>query len=155
MHGVAAGVRRDHLDAQRVVGLGVAAGGERDGDDDGVGQQGGGGEGGADQGDRGELRGAGADQGQQDQRAEAAQLVELGGGEGVGDRDDRAAGVPLAGLRRGEPQAAERAELGVGERLDVAARPGDPGQRQPLGVDQLDRAGRRACGGDRSRAAAG
>ena len=40
-----------------------------------------------------------------------------------------------------EPEVPERAERGVGERLHGAGRPGDPGQRQALGVDQLDRAG--------------
>ena len=38
-HRVVAGVSRQHLDAQRVVGVGVVVGGQRDGDDRGVRQR--------------------------------------------------------------------------------------------------------------------
>ena len=58
----------------------------------------------------------------------------------------------LVAVRRGrEHQVAERAVLRVGQRVDHAARPRDAGQRQPLRVDQLDRADRAGLGGDRLR----
>ena len=52
VHRVAGRERLDDLHAQRVVGLGVAVRGQRDGDHDGVRQQPGRGAGGADQADR-------------------------------------------------------------------------------------------------------
>ena len=54
------------------------------------------------------------------------------------------AGVLLAGLRRGQVEAAERAVLGVGQRLDRPVGPATRRQRQALGVDQLDRLARPA-----------
>ena len=108
--------------------------------------------GGAHQADRRQPGRAGAGEGEQGDRAEPGQLLDLGGGERVADRDDGAAGVPLAVGRRREHQLAERAVLRVGQRVDDAAGPRDPGQRQPLGVDQLDRADRAGLGGHRRRA---
>ena len=74
---VRAGVVGDHLDAQRVVGLGVAVRGQGYGDDRGV-EVAGGGQGGPDQADGGERRGARADQGEQDDRSGVAQLRRSG-----------------------------------------------------------------------------
>ena len=79
---------------------------------------------------------------EQQARAEAADLLELGGGEGVGDGHDGAAGVLLAHLRGREVEAAERAVLRVRQRGHLAGGRHDPGQREALGVDQLHLVGR-------------
>ena len=100
MHRVGAGVRRHDLRAQLVVDVGVAVGREGYGDHVGVVEQVGRGEGGADQRDGGERGGAGAHQRDEDDAAEAAELVELGLGQRVDDRDEGGAGVLLADLGR-------------------------------------------------------
>ncbi len=85
-------------------------------------------------------RRTGSDQGCEQDRAEPAQLLELGVRDEVRDGDDGAAGVAFARRLRGQVKAAEGAELRVGERGDAQAAQGagDPGQGQALGVDQLD-----------------
>ena len=140
-HEVAGCVCRQHLDTQRVVGVGVVMGGQRDGDDRGIRQRLGHQAGRADQRHRGEVRGPGADQCDQHDRPETAHLAHLRLGEGVGDGDPGATGVLLARLGRGEVEVAEGAVLRVGEGLDRAARHRDARQRQALGVDELDAAG--------------
>ncbi len=147
--GIALRERLDDAYAERVVRLGVAVRRDRDGDHDRVRQQRRRGPGGADQPDRRQPRRAGTGEGEQRDRAESGELRELGGRQRVTQWDDGAAGVPLAVRRGRERQVAERAVLRVGQRVDDAAGPRDPGQRQPLGVDQLDRADRPGLRRDR------
>ena len=138
---VVAGVVGDHLHAERVVGVGVTVRRQRYGDHGGVGQHRGRRQRRPQQADRRERRRAVADQREQGDRAEAVELGQLGVGERVGHGDERAAGVPLPGLRRREVEPPERAVLGVGQGLHLPAvlRVGaHHGERQPLGVDQLD-----------------
>ena len=141
MDGVGAGVGPRDPDPQLVVGLGVAVVGERDHHHDGVVEQVGGREGGADQRDGGEDGGAVAGEDQQQGRAEAAHLLELRGGQRVGDRHDGATGVQLTDLAGSEVEPAERAVLRVRQGGHLAGGRDDAGQRQALGVDQLDLVG--------------
>ena len=152
---VVAGVRRHDLDAEDVVGLGVAVGGERDRDHlcrEPFGHE----QRGPQRRHGGESGGAGADEGEQHDRAvDRGELGELALGEGVGDRDERGARVTLPDLRRREVVAPERAVLVVGQGGDLARGRRDPREREPLGVDQLDGPGVRQAGreGERHRAA--
>ena len=68
---------------------------------------------------------------------------QLRAGERVDQRDEGAAPVAPTGLGRREVEAAERAVLRGGQRLDGAAGQGDVGQRKALRVDELDSAGSR------------
>ena len=97
------------------------------------------GQGGADQGDGGEVRSAGADQGEQHHRAGVAELGQLVVGQRVDHGHERAAGVPSVRLLGGEVVLTERSVLRVRQGSDHTARHAHPGQRQALGVDQLDR----------------
>ena len=154
---VGPGVVGDHLGPQRRVGRGVAVRGKGYGDH--VDRAAGGGrdlvghpQRRAQQADGGEGRGAAPDEGQHGDVAPAAQLRDLGVADRVGHGDEGATGVTRAHLGRRQVEPAERAVLGVGQRRDgppgiVAwwsslSRPRDGRQRQPLGVDQLDRAAR-------------
>ena len=136
MDRVGPGVRPDDLRPQGVVGLGVTVGGERDRHHGGLVEELGRRDGGADQRDGGQLGRPGAGQGEEDEPPETAELDEVGLGERVDDRHEGGAGVLLAHLGGREVQAAEGAVLGVRQRLE---RPvgRHPGQRQPLGIDQL------------------
>ena len=146
----------DDLLPERVVGLGVAAAGQGYGDHVGVVEVGSRSEGRPDQRRGGQLGGAGAGEGEQQDRLAAglgADPADVGVGERAGHRHgDGGVAVLLPDLRRGEVQPAERAELVVGQGGDRARDAGevaggvgaldrDPGQRYALGVDQLDLAG--------------
>ena len=136
-HRVRAGVRRDHLHPEVVVGRRVVVGRQRYRDHGRGRKPACGGQGGAQQGDRGELRRAGTGQRQQHDRAvQPAQPLDLLFGERVHDRDEGRAGVGLADLLGRQVEAAEGPVLGVREGLDLAAG-GEPRQGQALGVDQL------------------
>ena len=137
---VVTGVGRQHLHAESVVGVRLVVGGQRHRDDHGVRQRLCYQAGSPDQRDRREVGGAGADQRHQHHRPEATDLLDLGLGEGVGDRDPGVTGVLLTGLSGSEVQVAEGSVLGMGQRLDTAAGHRHTGQREPLGVDQLDAA---------------
>ena len=137
----AGGVGVGHLGAEGVVGLGVAAAGEGHRDDDGVVQAARSGQGGADQGGGSQVRGAVADQGQQQHRPGRGQLLDLLLGQRVDHGDDRAPGVLLAHLGRGQVVAPERSVLRVRQRLHAPRGQPDAGQRQALGVHQLDSPG--------------
>ncbi len=141
MDGVGAGVGLRDADAQLVVGVGVPVVGEGHDHDHGVVEEVGGGQRGADEGDGGEVGRAVAGEDEQQARAEAADLLQLGGGEGVGDGHHRAAGVLLAHLLGREVEATEGAVLRVRQRGHLAGGRHDAGQREALGVDQLDLVG--------------
>ena len=156
-HRVARGVGGGDLDAQVVVDLGVVVRGEGHGDDVGLGELLGDAQRRAEQGDGGEVRGAVADQGQQDDRTESADLVELGVCECIRHGDERAsgqAGLGGADLGRGEAEPAERPELGRaerGHRPRTVGALGDPRQGEPFGVDELDQLAVGQVLGDRER----
>ena len=102
--GSPAGVVAHDLDAELVVGVGVAVGGQRDGHHLGVGQVAGRGQGGADQADGAEpLGGAGAGEREQDDRllapGQARRAAPSVSGSVTGT--NVAAGVPLADLGAG------------------------------------------------------
>ena len=150
---LAGGVVLDDPLPEPVVGLGVAAAGQRYGDHVRVVEVAGGGEGGPDQRGGGQLRGAGAGEGEQQDRLVAglgADPADVGVGEWAGHRHgDGGVAVLLPDLRGGEVQPAERAELVVREGGDRARDAGevagvvgaldrDPGKGDALGVDELD-----------------
>ena len=111
------------LDAEDVVGLGVAVGGERDGDDLAA-EPAGRGQAGPDQGDRAEGGRAVADERQQHERAvEPGQLGQLGLVERVGDRDERARRRTARAPRRARGRAGGTAPYWWWvEDLDLAGR---------------------------------
>jgi hypothetical protein len=87
--------------------------------------------------------GAGAGQREQEHRPAGAGPVDQGQvlvGERCGDGHREGAGVPLAGGGGGEVQPPEGSHLVRSKRLDRAV-VRHPGQRQALGVDQLDAPG--------------
>ena len=153
---LAGGVVLDDPLAEPVVGLGVPAAGQRYGDHVGVVEVPGGRERRPDQRGGGELGGAGPGEGEQQDRLAVglgADPAEVGVGEGAGHRHgDGGVAVLLLDLGGGEVEPAEGAELVVRQRGDraldagqvagvVRALDGDPGERDALGVDQLDLAG--------------
>ena len=137
---VGAGVRRQHLHAEGVVGLGVAVRRQGYGDHGRVLEPRGRGERGPQQPDRRQRRRAVADQGDEDdptlERAQPGDLVLV---EGVGDRHERGAGVggprPAPGSGRGGGRA--RAGRGSARRRPRRRPPrragGPPGPRAPPG----------------------
>ncbi len=153
------GVGPDHLLTQRlVVGRRGGATGRERGDDHGCGcaagrEPVGSDAGRADQSDgREALRGAVAGQRQQHHTGPGRLLADRGEvvvGQGCGHGHRQAVGVALAGLGRGQVEAAEGAELGScqrrhravdagGDAVDVVRRlRGHPGQGEALGIDQL------------------
>ena len=136
--GVAAGVRRHHAHPERVVDVGVAVRREGYGDHGGVREPLGRGQAGPQQPDGGEVRRTVPDQRHQHHSAlDRGQPGDLLLVEGVGHRDERGARVLVARLRRRQVEPAERAVLGVRQRPHRAVGR-DDGQRQTLGVDELD-----------------
>ena len=125
-----------------MIGLGVTVGREGHRDHRGA-DAGGRCQGGADQGDRGEVGGAVPGEHDQGDRAERAELVQLGLGQCVDHRHERVAGMLLADLLRGQVVTAEGSVLRVGQRSHgpPAAPERHVGQGQPLRIDQLDAAG--------------
>ena len=75
-------------------------------------------------------------------------LLEVPLGGRARDADDQAFAVATYRLRGGEVQPAERAVLGAAQRCQGAVGR-QPGQRQSLGVDQLDLVGITQCGRQR------
>ena len=138
-----------------MVGLRVAVGGERHGDHDRV-EMGGHEQGGAQQRDRGQLGRAVADQRQQHDRSPRPLISRSCSSVSASVTGTNVRPAYCSRTCSGrEVEPAERAVLGVGQRRDRPglAGDGDPGQRQPLGVDQLDLARLRG-GGEHVAAAA-
>ena len=135
------GVRARHLGAELVVDGRIAPARQRNGDDCRVLEVRCGSESGANERDGRQVGGPGADQGQEQHRPGRRQLLNLLLGERVDDRNDSATGVLLSHLLGAEVVAAEGAVLRVSQRLHRTTRDRDAGQRQALGVDQLDATG--------------
>ena len=169
---VAGRVRRDDPLAEQVVGLGVAAGGQRDGHHGARREQRGSRERGPDQATGGEsLRGCRCRSARAAAPAPPSAVARIASrswsvsGPATGTVSVRRV-VRLGDLGGGQVQPAEGAELVVRQRRHRPGDPGavarvvrrahlDPGQRETLGVDQLQGARVLRRGGDIGRARSG